>query len=57
MIGQGVVPLFTIAAATSLSDLTTTLCPDQDKGPPFGCLENHEGFFVVDMQGADIWEI
>ena len=31
MIGQGVVPLFTIAAATSLSVLTTTLCPDQDR--------------------------
>ena len=30
MIGQGVVPLFTIAAAISLSDLTTTLCPDQN---------------------------
>ena len=30
MIAQGVVPLFTIAAATWLSDLTTTLCPDQN---------------------------
>ena len=29
MIGQGVVPLLTIAAATSLSDLIIILCPDQ----------------------------
>ena len=28
-----------------------------DASPAGGGLENHEGFFVVDMQGADIWEI